>query len=213
MYSKMKKSIHMNIHLSFLTAVVLLAFCACGEKLIIDSQPKPGTYFFSFENDMEGWEKRAIDLELGDTLIDWSIERTDEMVYYGKSALKFYLENYNDAGKIWIERPFVVKPNQNYRVEVTYAFASADFGLANLWTIITGVVTKSPETRDDLVYQGHTGNGSDTDIGFKWLAKNYNFDVTSDSDGTLYVIVGVWGTWEGPRTYYLDFLHIDFTLK
>ena len=209
----MNNSTYLKIHISFLMSVVFLVFSACGEKVIIDSQPKPGTYFFSFENDMEGWEKRAVDLELGDTLIDWSIELTHEIVYDGNSSLKFYLENYNDAGKIWIEKPFVVKPNRNYRVEVKYAFASADFGFANLWTIITGVVTNSPQTRDDLVYQGHTGNGSDSDIGFKWLVKNYNFDVTSESDSTLYVIIGVWGTWETPRTYYLDFVHIDFTLK
>lgn len=209
----MNNSTHLKIHLSFLIAFVLLVFFACGEEIIIDSQPKPGTYDFSFEKDMEGWEKRAMDLELGDTLIDWSIEQTDEIVYDGNSSLKFYLENYNDAGKIWIERPFVVKPNQNYRIEVKHAFASADFGFANLWTIITGVVTKSPQTREDLVYQGHTGNGSDTDIGFKWLAKSYDFDVTSESDSTLYVIIGVWGTWETPRTYYLDFIHIDFALK
>jgi len=154
-----------------------------------------------------------MDLELGDTLIDWSIERTDEIVYDGSSALKFYLENYNDAGKIWIERGITVKPDQAYKVSLTYAFASADFGFANLWTIITGVVLEPPETRDDLVYQGHTGNGSDTDIGFRWLVKRYDFDVTSNSDGTLYVIIGVWGTWETPRTYYVDFVHIEFTLK
>jgi hypothetical protein len=54
-------------------------------------------------------------------------------------------------------------------------FASADWGDVNLFTIITGVVQEPPETRDDLVYQGSTGNGSDTDVGYVWLKKGYDF--------------------------------------
>jgi hypothetical protein len=47
-------------------------------------------------------------------------------------------------------------------------FASADWGDVNLFTIITGIVQEPPETRDDLVYQGSTGNESDTDVGYGW---------------------------------------------
>ena len=160
---------------------------------------------------MEQWQARGIDLELGDTLIAWSIQRTQEMATDGSTAVKFYLENYNDAGKIWIQRPFAVQANSPYDVHVAYAFASADFGMANLWTIITGVVTQPPQTRDDLVWQGHTGNGSDRDVGFQWLAKDYDFNVHAGPDGQLYILVGIWGTWETPRTYYLDSLAVSFT--
>jgi hypothetical protein len=196
--------------LPFLSSLIL--FSACGDKST-QAPPATNSHLFSFEDDMAGWETRGIDLELGDSLIVWAIHRTQEMAKEGSTAVEFYLENYNDAGKIWIQRPFEVSPDASYRVQVAYAFCSAEFGMAKLWTIITGVVPKQPETRDDLVYQGHTGNGSETDIGFQWLEKSYHFDVTASKDGQLYVFVGIWGTWETPRRYYLDSLAVSFAEK
>ena len=168
-------------------------------------------FFFSFEDDMQQWEARAMDLELANSTIDWSIVRSQERAKNGSSALKFYLENWNDMGKIWIERCFVVKPNTLYRVDVSYALASADWGVANFFRIITGILQEPPKTRDELVYQGHTGNGADSDVGYVWLDKSYNFTVQSDWSGKLYVIIGVWGVWETPRTYYLDNLKVVFS--
>jgi hypothetical protein len=190
----------------------LVLLCGCEDKST-EAPPARRTYFFSFEDGMEEWQGRGIDLELGDTLIAWSIQRTQEMAKAGSTAMKFYLENWNDAGKIWIEHPFAVQPDCSYDVNISYAFASADFGMANLWTIITGVVSQRPQTRDDLVYQDHTGNGSDTDVGYRWLEKSYVGNVTAAADGEIYVMVGIWGTWETPRTYYLDSLSILFTKK
>jgi hypothetical protein len=44
-----------------------------------------------------------------------------------------------------------------------------------------------------------------------WLDKAYGLDVRSGSSGMLYVIIGVWGVWETPRTYYVDDVRIKFT--
>jgi hypothetical protein len=169
------------------------------------------SFFSSFEEGMEGWEARGMDLELADSTIDWSITRSQENVKNGSSSLRFYLENWNDMGKIWIERSFAVKPNTRYMVKVSYAFASADWGDANLFRIITGVLKEPPKSRDELVYQGDTGNGAKSEVGYLWLEKDYSFSVESDATGKLYVVVGVWGVWETPRTYYLDDLKVAFT--
>jgi hypothetical protein len=169
------------------------------------------SFSFSFEEGMQGWEARATDLELANSTIDWSITRSQERVSDGSSSLRFYLENWNDMGKIWIERGFVVKSNALYVVNVSYAFASADWGDANFFTIITGVLQEPPRSRYDLVYQGGTGNGARLDVGYLWLEKNYGFSAESDAAGKLYVFVGVWGVWETPRTYYLDSLRVVFT--
>lgn len=169
-------------------------------------------FFFSFEDDMQEWEARAMDLELGNSTIEWSIVQSQERAKNGSSALKFYLENWNDMGKIWIERCFVVKPNTMYGVNVSYAFASADWGVANFFRIITGVLQEPPKTRDELVYQGDTGNDHpDSDVGYVWLDKSYAFTFQSNANGETYVILGVWGVWETPRTYYLDSIRVVFT--
>jgi hypothetical protein len=70
---------------------------------------------------MERWNANGTDLD--NPPVEWSIQRTQEMVKDGNSSLKFHLVNHNDQGKIWIERFFVVKSNHLYQVNVRYAFA------------------------------------------------------------------------------------------
>jgi hypothetical protein len=169
------------------------------------------SFLFSFEDSMEGWEAKTLDLELGNSTIDWSITRSQENAKNGSSSLRLYLANWNDMGKIWIERSFAVKPNTQYRVNISYAFASADWGAANFFKIITGVLQKQATSRDQLMYQGDTGNGAQSNVGYIWMEKNYSFPVESDVTGKLFVTVGVWGVWETPRTYYLDDLKVVIT--
>jgi hypothetical protein len=172
--------------------------------------PPSGSYSFSFENNLQGWVPEATDLELAGSTIDWSITRTQERAENGIASLKLYLENLNDMGKIWIQRAFTVEPKTRYAVNVSYAFASADWGDINLFRIITGVLKQPPQSSADLVYQDYTGNGAGSDVGFLWLNKHYTLDAESDSTGRLYVIIGVWGVWETSRTYYLDNVQIAF---
>jgi len=148
--------------------------------------------------------------DLDNPPVVWSIQRSQEIARDGHTAIKYYLSNVNDAGKIWIERPFDVKSDSLYQVNVRCSFASADCGDLNLWTIITGVVPEAPQSGDDLIYQGETGNGS-TDPDYEWLDKSYDFTIQSSSSGKLYVIIGVWGTWETARTYYVDKVRVSFT--
>lgn len=193
--------------------IMVLPFAGCKKNSppLAPSDPPPSS-IFSFENDMEGWVVRGTDLVLaGDREIAWSIDRSCEVVHDGKYSLRLYLENLNDAGKIWIERRFTVMPNVRYHVNVKFAFASQDYGSVNLWRIIAGVLPRSPQTRDDLIYQGDTGISADTGPGFMWLEKSYDFDATSASRGELFVILGIWGTYETPRTYYLDAVQVTFT--
>jgi len=188
-----------------LTVLVLAVLVGCDESGI----PSSGTLTFSFEEDMEGWVANGTDLD--NPPVEWSIERSKDITSDGKTAVRLYLNNMNDAGKIWIERPFDGEPNRTYQVHVEYDFASADWGDMNLWPIITGAVPESAKT--ELVYQEDTRNNASPEDGFVWLRKSYDFDVGSGPDGKVYVIIGVWGTWETARTYYLDNIDISFTAK
>ena len=69
----------------------------------------------------------------------------------------------------------------------------------------------SSGARDELVYQRDTGNGHpDSDVGYVWLDNSCTFAVQSNVNGKIYVILGVWGVWETPRTYYLDSIRVVF---
>ncbi|MFW6385778.1 MAG: hypothetical protein ACOCZP_01335 [Candidatus Hadarchaeota archaeon] len=176
-----------------------------------DNTPERAIYEFSFENDMEEWTSMGADLD--NPPIEWGIERSQEYSVDGQYSLKYELANMNDAGKIWIERSFDVEPEKTYRVDVSYDLASRDYGV-NLWTIITGAYPDIPLKENDstqkLIFQGDTGTGSESVENHEWLDKSYDFLVDSGENGKIHVNIGIWGTWEATRTYYLDNLRIEF---
>lgn len=191
-------------------AILLAAFLAlfaCAD----DPTGPEGTVRFttSFESGLDGFATDGTDLD--DPPIEWSIERSDERADDGQWSVRLHLENLNDAGKIWIERVFELEPGRAYRVEISYAFATEDFGEINTWTIVAGVSAEDPETVEDLTFQGNTAHDMGMDVGFVWLERSHELEATADAAGELWVSLGVWGTSEFTRTYFLDDLEIVFT--
>jgi len=172
------------------------------------ADPASRTLVFSFERNMEGWLADGADLN--DPPVEWSIERSEDIASDGDVAVRLYLNNVNDAGKIWIERGFAVPDSPTCRVRIEYDLASADWGDVNLWTIITGVSASSPESAADLRYPENTGNGAASNRGFVWSHRSYDFELAPAEDGRMYAFIGVWGTWETARTYYLDNVSVSF---
>lgn len=195
-------------------AVVLV--CSVGLVsagiLLTLNQPNPDQkqwkYEYSFEDGLEGWTPDGTDLD--DPPINWSIAPSDEQAFDGNSSLKLYLENFNDAGKIWVERIFDVKASSSYHVQVSFTFGTFDFGDFNLFNIITSVLNHELTNRDELMYQGDTGHHSEEE-GLVWLEKTYDFYIDTDENGELYINLGVWGSWETTRTYFIDDVVITIT--
>ena len=163
----------------------------------------------SFESGLDGFAADGTDLD--DPPVEWEIGRSQERADDGAWSIRLELDNLNDAGKIWIERAFQLEAGGSYDVEVSYAFATADFGDINNWTIIAGVTPADPETVEDLTFQGDTGNGGDDDVGFVWLEKSHEFTATAGAGGELWLALGVWGTSEFPRAYHIDDVEVVFT--
>lgn len=161
---------------------------------------------FSFESGLGSWEPDATDLD--DPAIFWEIDTTTQLADDGDHAVQLRLENLNDAGKIWIERRFDVEPGTEYDVDLTFAFGTGDGGSVNLWTVIAGAHGIDPETRSDLTFQGDTGHEQGLGSGVVWVDKTYALSARSDAAGSLWVSIGVWGTYEVTRTYYLDDVRI-----
>ncbi|MGH9339365.1 MAG: hypothetical protein ACRD1R_07220 [Acidobacteriota bacterium] len=179
---------------------------------VVSGSPEAGestNFFFSFEESMQGWYPTGTDLEHAGGTLEWSIEPTEEMATHGSRSLQFFLENLNDAGKIWVQRNFSLEPETTYEVQVEYDFGTGD-GDINAFMIITGASPGPPETWDDLDFQESTSNGTG-EPGFAWLDKSYTFTVESSPEGLIYVAIGVWGTYEVSRTYLVDAVNITFT--
>lgn len=189
-----------------LTVVFLALVAACSDD---PTGPGDGLVFeTSFETGFDGFVPDGADLD--DPPIEWEIERTDERADDGVWSVRLELENLNDAGKIWIERRFDLEPGRVYDVELSYAFASADFGDINAWTIIAGVTPTDPEAAADLPFQGSTANGADDDVGFVWLQRSHDLTVTTGASGEAWLSLGVWGTSEFTRSYHLDDVRVSF---
>lgn len=190
----------------------LVAFCLAAAVSAGCTDPAaPGPVVlttWSFETGMDGWLAEGLDLD--DPPVAWGIHRSDDRATDGRWSVRYDLANYNDAGKIWLRREIAVAPGA-YEVTIRFGFATRDFGLPNLWTVIAGAAPSAPTRAADLPYGGHTGTGEDTDLGWVWLAKEYTDSLEVGPDGVLHVMVGVRGTWETPRSYYVDGLEVRIT--
>ncbi len=198
-----------KVGLLVIMAVVILVII-----VVIATLPPPHKveYSYSFETDMQDWAPNGLDLDHSPPL-NWSITRNESMAVDGDTSLRLYLENWNDKGKIWVERKFEMKSNQAYRITIQFTLATRDFGSVNHWTIITGALASRPQSVDELspTYRDKTGNGHDSDVGYVWLEKAYSSDMRTGDDGSVWVLVGVWGTFETPRTYFIDDVRITLT--
>jgi len=169
------------------------------------------SFSYSFEENLEGWTPQGIDLDEPD--VTWSITQSEDTSTVGDGSAKFVLDNLNDKAKIFLEREFELEPNTDYDVRISFDFATADYGDQNHWTILAGAHQAPPEDADDLKPQGSTANGEDEEGPHVWLEKSYDLQVRSDNEGNVVVTVGVWGTYEVERTYYIDDLRITFTKR
>lgn len=168
----------------------------------------------SFETGFDGWSIKNTDV-WGDPPEAWSITRSQDMATDGTTSVKFFLANFNDAEKLWIERPFSVAPGQIFDVKVEYTIAAVNpIDGGPLFTIMTGVLKRSPNTREDLApsYKDEAHNGS-SESGYKWLDKQYEFTVKANEEGVLYVVIGIWGTWEVSKIFYVDNVQVTISKK
>ena len=149
---------------------------------------------------MDGWSANAT--ELGPA--DWSISRNADFWVDGATSLRIDLDNLNGKGAVWIEKGFAVEPRSKYLVTLNYAFSPRNF--TDFRTIVS--VFRSPTlTADDLssAYQG------DPFLAPLWWPQRYEFTIKSKKTSAIYVFIGVKGTKETRREYFIDSVCVTLT--
>ncbi len=197
------------VRLALLTAAVLAPGCSGPDAR------QPILRFsdrWSFEAGLEGWQPRGLDLELGGGEIAWSIAPSTARASDGSISLELYLENYNDAGKIFIERAIDLEPDTDYDVALRFDLGTQDRGDVNLFVVVAGALASSPTSREEIMAlgQGSTRSGSEEPV-WVWVPKKVHTRVHTGASGRVFVVVGIWGTWETPATYYLDDVAVDIS--
>ena len=77
--------------------------------------------------------------------------------------------------------------------------------------MMTGALPEHPQVTQDLspAFQGDSSSGSTAPTDFVWLDKSYTLSIRTDSAATIHVVIGIWGTYEVARTYYVDNVRVD----
>ena len=112
------------------------------------------SYSYSFEGSFEGWEADACDTM---AYKNWSVELSQDRAYSSAWSLEYYIANYNDATKVWIEKAYLVPVGRKYAVTLRWQLCSQDWGMANLWNVIASISNRNPEVGTDFVTIGNTG--------------------------------------------------------
>jgi len=192
----------------------VLALMGCSQS----TQPEAEIYRIedSFEAGVSAWTINSLDDKVDTLTIDWYLVSSSERASQGSLSAKVFMNNLSDAAKIWLEQALDVTPNRTYSVTISFDLASSDQGDLNLFSILANVLPRKPTTSDDVVsgnldgdFPEGTYNGGIE--GFVWLDKSLTKNVTSTDEGKLFFILGIWGTWEGARTYHFDCLKIIVT--
>jgi hypothetical protein len=167
-----------------------------------------GCEFFSFENDLEGWTPRAIDLLFLGGSLPWSVTRSQQFFQDGGSSAQIEIDNANGRAQVWLEKAIAVEPGRKYRVNIEYEFLKqSEVGQA---TLLTGVVRKSPPSAHAMApnYQDVIDKA-----GFPWRRRQFQFTVKAKQASTLYVIIGVFARQNGTHLYNFDNICISVTPK
>lgn len=183
-------------------ALLLLAAACSDSSGPVDRRVTVGT---SFEQGLGAWSVAATDVMVGEEELAWSVTTSTERASDGATSVRFTADNRSDAAKLWIERHLDLRPNTTYQVTIFLHFATSDQGVVNLWRILAGALPSSPTTTEDLepTFQDETGKPTAGD-GYVWIPKTYQESVTTGADGNAVIVIGVWGTFEAVRTYYID---------
>jgi hypothetical protein len=165
---------------------------------------------FSFEAGLGSWVPGGLDL-VGPSVV-WSASSSSEEASDGDQSVRVYLDNLNGQGKIWISRELEVAPHQRYDIDISFELATADAS-ADAWQVIAGAHTAPPESAAELSFRGATAAAGADGGELAWVTNQYAVQGQADGDGLLYILVGIWGTGPGARTYYVDDVRLVLTRR
>ncbi len=175
------------------SAVLAACLAACGP-------PKQQSAFFSFEGSLQGWAPQALDLEVGD---QWSITSDPTAPFDGASSVRFFLQNTNGAGKIWLERAFTLPSSGRHRAHIDFATSGPSDAVA-ADRLIVGVLRAPPRNADQL----QPALQPPGIAGAQWTPHAYELEVEGPA---VTVVVGISGASRARTIYHLDALTVLFT--
>lgn len=121
-------------------------------------------------------------------------------------SMELFIDGKQDDGTIGLERKISVKKNVHIRVSVSFWFYSEQESFNTMAAVVAYAGRIKPKVEDDFVVVGFANEAAG------WKNYVYTVNLNTDSNGEVWVAVGISVRWETYMTYYIDDVSIEIAL-
>lgn len=159
-----------------------------------------------FEGDIGDWAVKGYvpqDPNNPGQTVDWHIIRVSNVSRSGTYSMEFFIDGRQDDGTIWLERKISAGENAQIRVNVSFWLYSEQESVNTIAAVVAYAGNSKPQVEDDFAVVGVANEQAG------WKNYAYTTDLTTDSNGEIWVSVGISVRWETLMTYYVDDVQIE----
>jgi len=158
-----------------------------------------------FESGFEEWEDDADvphDPNNPGQTVGWNITRSTDIAYSGQYAVQLFIDGSQDDGTIWLERRIVTSRNTQVLVTMSFWLYSEHESFNTIAAVVAYVGIRNPEEESDFKVLGAANQVAG------WKQYKLEAKVNTESNGELWVALGISVRWETVMTYYIDSVEI-----
>jgi hypothetical protein len=135
--------------------------------------------------------------------VQWHIRRVSNISRSAMHSMELFIDGKQDDGTIWLERKISVKENTQIRISVSFWFYSEQESFNTIAAVVAYAGLVEPQVEDDFAVVGLANEAAG------WKNYVYTADLNTDSNGEVWVAVGITVRWETYMTYYIDDVRIE----
>jgi hypothetical protein len=135
--------------------------------------------------------------------VQWHIRRVSNISRSAMHSMELFIDGKQDDGTIWLERKISVKENTQIRISVSFWFYSEQKSFNTIAAVVAYAGLVEPQVEDDFAVVGLANEAAG------WKNYVYTANLNTDSNGEVWVAVGITVRWETYMTYYIDDVRIE----
>jgi hypothetical protein len=135
--------------------------------------------------------------------VQWHIRYVSNISRSAMHSMELFIDGKQDDGTIWLERKISVKENTQIRISVSFWFYSEQESFNTIAAVVAYAGLVEPQVEDDFAVVGLANEAAG------WKNYVYTADLNTDSNGEVWVAVGITVRWETYMTYYIDDVRIE----
>ena len=135
--------------------------------------------------------------------VQWHIRCVSDISRSATHSMELFIDGKQDDGTIWLERKISVKANAQIRVSVSFWLYSERESFNTIAAVAAYAGTAKPNVENDFTIVGFANEATG------WKNYVYTVNLNTDSNGEVWVAIGITVRWETYMTYYIDDVRIE----